>query len=210
MGTGTGIAARQLQALRCRVLGVEPDERMAEFARTTGVDVEVATFEDWDPAGRTFDVVVAAQAWHWVDPVVGAAKAARVLRSGGRLAVFWHVSQLPEQVADAFAVAYERAVPGTSFDFRAAVAGYQRMFDLAADGIRRAEAFTEPEEWRFDWAQTYTRGAYLDLMPTQGGLTRLPPDALAEVLHGVGQAIDAKGGTITVPYTTVAVTSVLR
>ncbi|MCW2935319.1 MAG: hypothetical protein JWM19_6281 [Actinomycetia bacterium] len=29
---------------------------------------------------------VAAQAWHWVDPVAGAAKAAVVLRPGGRLA----------------------------------------------------------------------------------------------------------------------------
>jgi hypothetical protein len=36
----------------------------------------VAKFEDWDPAGRTFDSVIAAQAWHWVDPVAGAAKAA--------------------------------------------------------------------------------------------------------------------------------------
>lgn len=208
VGCGTGIAARQLQAVGCRVLGVEPDERMAGFARDTGVEVEVATFEDWESGNRLFDAVVAAQAWHWVDPVVGAAKAAGVLRPGGRLAVFWHVSQLPEQVADAFAVAYERAVPGTSFDFRAAVAGYQAMFDLAADGIRRAGAFTDPEEWRYDWSQTYTRDAWLDLMPTQGGLTRLPADTLAEVLDGVGRAIDAQGGAITVPYTTVAVTGI--
>src|SRR5436305_1752366 len=76
VGCGTGIEARQFLAAGCAVLGVEPDGRMAEFARGTGVDVEVATFEAWEPAGRRFDAVVAGQAWHWVDPVAGAAKAA--------------------------------------------------------------------------------------------------------------------------------------
>ncbi|MFB9838760.1 class I SAM-dependent methyltransferase, partial [Actinoallomurus acaciae] len=80
VGCGTGIEARQFQAAGCTVLGVDPDARMAGFARRTGVEVEVATFETWDPAGRVFDAVVAGQAWHWVDPVAGAAKAAQVLR----------------------------------------------------------------------------------------------------------------------------------
>src|SRR5260370_22155542 len=83
VGCGTGTAARQFQAVGCQVLGVEPDARMANFARRTGVEVEVATFEAWDPAGRQFDAVVAGTAWHWVDPVAGAAKAAQGPRAGG-------------------------------------------------------------------------------------------------------------------------------
>jgi len=101
VGCGTGIAARQFQAAGCEVLGVDPDARMADLARRLGVEVEVATFEAWDPAGREFDAVVAGQAWHWIDPVAGAAKAALVLRPGGRLALFWHVFQLPPDVAQA-------------------------------------------------------------------------------------------------------------
>jgi hypothetical protein len=70
------------------VLGVDPDARMAEFARRCGIQVEVSTFETWDSAGREFDAVVAGTAWHWVDPVAGAAKAAQVLWHGGLLAPF--------------------------------------------------------------------------------------------------------------------------
>ncbi|MER6980061.1 class I SAM-dependent methyltransferase, partial [Streptomyces carpinensis] len=103
VGCGTGIAARQFQAAGCAVFGVEPDARMADFARALGLRVEVATFEAWQPAGRTFDAVVAAQSWHWVDPVAGAVKAARVLRPGGRLAIFGHVYEPPVEVADPFA-----------------------------------------------------------------------------------------------------------
>lgn len=45
-------------------------------------------------------------------------------------------------------------------------------------------------------------------MPTQGAFTRLPPEKLAEVLEGVGAAIDALGGGFTMRYVTVAVTAV--
>src|SRR3954468_3118531 len=210
VGCGTGIEARQFQAAGCTVLRVEPDERMAGCAREAGLTVEVATFETWDAKGRTFDAVVAGTAWHWVDPVAGAAKAAQVLRPGGRLAAFWHVFQLPPDVAEAFAVVYERVVPDSPFDFQPrqdSFALYQPGFDRAADGIRATGEFGDPEQWRFDWEHYYTRDAWLDQMPTQGTLTRLPADKVAEVLAAVGSAIDALGGGFTMPYVTVAVTA---
>ncbi|NGO06295.1 class I SAM-dependent methyltransferase [Streptomyces sp. HC44] len=212
IGTGTGIVARQFQAAGCCVLGVEPDARMAGFARRGGVEVEVATFEAWDPAGRTFDAVVAGQAWHWVDPVAGAAKAAEVLRPGGRLAAFWHVFQLPPDLGEAVAAICERAMPDAPFDFRAAsrtaVDLYEAGLTKVADGIREAGGFGDAEQWRFDWERSYTRDEWLDLMPTQGAFTRLPPDKLAEVLEGVGAAVDAMGGGFTMRYATVAVSAV--
>ncbi|MEU4641914.1 class I SAM-dependent methyltransferase [Micromonospora sp. NPDC023814] len=211
VGCGTGIEARQFQAAGCAVLGVEPDARMADFARRSGVEAEVATFEAWDAAGRTFDAVIAGTAWHWVDPVAGAAKAARVLRPGGLLAPFWHVFQLPPDVAQALAAVYRRVVPDSPFTFppdKQGLDAYQPLVTRAADGIRAVGGFGEPEQWRFDWEQSYTRDELLDLIPTQGLLTRLPPERLAEVLDGVGAAVDASGGSVTVPYTTVAVTAV--
>src|ERR1700683_2228346 len=59
VGCATGIAARQFQAAGCKVLGIEPDERMADFARQNGLEVEISPFEGWDPAGRAFEAVVA-------------------------------------------------------------------------------------------------------------------------------------------------------
>lgn len=208
VGCGTGIEARQFQAAGCHVLGVDPDARMAGFARETGVDVEVATFEEWDPAGRTFDAVVAGQAWHWVDPVRGPAKAAEVLRPGGLLAVFGHVYAMPPSVAEVYAAAFRRVAPDSPMSVptanRTALDSYRTMFAAAADGMRRADGLGEPEQWRFDWEHTYTRDAWLDLLPTTGGLTRLPADKLAELLADVGAAIDRIGGEFTLPYTTLA------
>lgn len=213
VGCGTGIAARQFRAAGCTVLGVDPDARMADFARRDGLDVEVATFEAWEPAGRTFDAVIAGQTWHWVDPVAGATKAAQVLRPRGRLALFWYVFQPPPEMTEALVEVCRRVLPEAPVDFaalpRQALDGYQVLFGKAAEGIREAGGFSDPEQWRFDWARSYTRDEWLDLMPTQGVFTRLPSDKLAEVLEGVGAAIDALGGTVTVPCTAVAVTAAI-
>jgi SAM-dependent methyltransferase len=215
VGTGTGIAARQFLAAGGTVLGVDPDQRMAAFARGTGVPVEVSTFEDWDAAGREFDVVIAGTAWHWVDPLAGAAKTARVLRPGGRLAPFHHVFQPPAEVVAATAAACRRVMPDSPLT---ATAGrpssgmelYQPMFDKFADGITAAGAFTEPEQWRFDWERPYTRAEWLEQLPTQGVLTRLPADRLALILDEVGAAIDTLGGVFTMRYATVVVTAARR
>jgi SAM-dependent methyltransferase len=208
VGCGTGIEARQLQAAGCTVLGVEPDERMAAFARDTGVAVEVSTFEDWDPAGRTFDAVVAAQAWHWVNPAKGAAKAIEVLRPGGLFAAFWHMFLPPDEVQQAFAEAFQRAMPDSPIDLRALpprTNPYQPMITSTGERFAEADGFGEPEHLRYAWDRTYTRDQWLDLLPTQGGLTRATPAQLAEILEGVGAAIDTMGGAFTHTFTTVGV-----
>ena len=178
VGCGTGIAARQFQALGCTVLGVDPDPRMAEFARQSGVEVELATFETWDPAGR--------------------------------LAVFGNVFDSPPVVAKALTDVYRRVAPDAPFNAqssRTALDIYQEMFAKAADGIAQAGGFDDPEQWRFDWEQSYTRDQWLDQLPTTGALTQFPPDKLAEVLDCVGAAIDTIGGSFTMTYTTLAATA---
>jgi len=212
VGCGTGIEARQFLAAGCTVLGVEADPRMAGFARGTGLRVEVATFEAWDPAGRSFDAVVSGTAWHWIDPVAGAAKAARVLRPGGVLAPFGHVFQLPRSVAEALAAAWRRVAPDspiTSADrsVGSVLDGYQTLYARAADGIHKAGGFGEPELWRYDWERSYTRDELLELLPTSGGLTSLPPDRSAEVLAAVGAAVDQLGDTTRLRYATWGLTA---
>ncbi|GHE37030.1 methyltransferase type 11 [Streptomyces longispororuber] len=210
VGTGTGIAARQFEAAGCRVLGVEADARMAAWARRRGLAVEVARFEDWDPAGRSFDAVVSGQTWHWVDPDAGAVRAARALRPGGRLAVFWNAGRPPAPLVESFAEVYRRLLPDSLAARQWAapeVDAYGALSARAADGMRAAGAFREPELWRFDWERHYTRDEWLDQLPTTGGHTLLPAARLQEVLAGVGAAVDAAGGGFTMRYTTVAVTA---
>jgi SAM-dependent methyltransferase len=207
VGTGTGIVARQLRDAGCTVTGVEVDERMASVARGHGFSVDVGRFEEWDPADRLFDSVVAGQAWHWVDPVAGAATAARVLRPGGLLLAFWNAADPAPELAAAFAAVYRRVVPDLPFRPWAPdmTDAYDEMCLKAASGMRESDELDEPEHWLFGWARTYTRDEWLDLVPTAGGHSRFPKPVLAELLTGLGEVVDEAGGTFTMPYRSVAV-----
>ena len=210
VGCGTGIAARLFQAAGAEVLGIDPDERMAAQARQRGLEVEVARIEDWDPAGREFDAVVAGQAWHWVDPVAGARRAAQALRPGGRLAVFWNAFRPPPGLGEAMAAVMARVAPDAPMQGLPGPDGYARLGDRAASGIRETGAFIKNiEQWRFDWERPYNRDEWLAQVPTFGGNNRLPADTLGEILAGIGVVVDAAGGQFTMGYTTV-VTTALR
>jgi SAM-dependent methyltransferase len=120
VGCGTGQATRSLAALGCSMIAVEPGEGLAKLARQRlatfpNIDVEVSSFEEWRDRGRRFDVLVAASAWHWVDPSVGWRRAHEVLRPGGWLALLGNVVVRqpgePEVYAET-ADLHERFAPG--------------------------------------------------------------------------------------------------
>lgn len=191
VGCGTGIASRLFVERGCTVIGVEQDERMAAVARRRGVDVDVATFEQWEPRGAPFDLIASAQAWHWVDPVVGRVKAGALLRPGGRFAAFWNVSHHEQRVRDAFTRIYARHAPHL---------------------VERSTALgTIPSEWsvpvgdelrKYEWRHTYTRDEWLDQLPTHSDHRLLDAGTRAALLADIGGAIDDLGGAITVTYVT--------
>jgi len=207
VGIGTGLSALPFRDAGCRVLGVEVDERMAEVARRRGFDVEIARFEEWDAAGRVFDLVIAGQSWHWVDPVAGAAKARDVLSPGGRMAVFWNAGDPTPEIAAGFAEAYRSVDTGLPFTPWASPQreGYRAMLQTAADGIHSSDGFDEPEWFRVDWQAEITRDEWLAQVPTGGGHNRIAPEKLDELLRAIGAVVDRAGGRFTMEYATLGV-----
>jgi SAM-dependent methyltransferase len=207
VGCGTGIAGRQFRDAGCRVLGVELDPRMAAVAQRSGLEVEVGSFEEWEPAGRAFDLLISGQAWHWVDPVAGAAKASTVLRPGGRIALFWNFGLPDRDVAEGFDAIYNRVAPGLD-DYSVLLGhpGEERLVH-GTDGIRAADGFDEPERWMFRWDRPYTRDEWLDQLPTHSDHRLLPTDKLHTLLSEIGDEIDSLGGTFTMHYTVAVLTA---
>lgn len=108
VGCGTGIATRQLAARGCRAIGIEPDRNMLEVARTASstfsehVSFQHGTGEATGLDAGSVDAVVCAQSFHWFDERAALDEFARVLSSGGRLALMWNIASRQ----DAFSAGY--------------------------------------------------------------------------------------------------------
>lgn len=197
VGCGTGKAARQLTARGMSVLGVEIDADMAAIARSHGLTVEVGAFEQWDAAGRSFDLITCAQAWHWIDPAVGPAKAARLLRPGGAAVLFWnHEDELAPEVRDVLDEVFRLHAPQL-LEFaeqdRARRAAKPYVAELEASGAFRT---VEVKEYPLD--RSYSAAEWVGTVQTHSDHLQLEPERRARVGAALREAIDARlGGTIT-------------
>ena len=189
VGCGTGKAARELAGRGVDVLGLEIDPRMAAVARRHGVTVEVSSFETWAAAGRRFDLITAAQSWHWIDPVLGAIKAADLLRPAGTLALFWNHDKPETEFDDV----YEALAPQLMAD-RSRVPSKPTY----AEGLAASGRFAEITTREYPWSRTYTTDQWVGYVRTHSDHATLPPDQLDAVTSALRDAIDARGATLTV------------
>lgn len=196
VGCGTGKAARALSGRGLAVLGVEPDQRMAQVARGHGVPVEEATFEDWDEAGRRFDLLTFADAWHWVDPAVGIPKAARLLRPGGRLARWWNDCVLDEPVIAAFEAVYRRHAPHIVQVWRPAADKERVHAGAAADPFTATAAFSPAVTSTYRWERIMTADEWVGTAETTSAHQRLGPQRLSALLRELHTTIERLGGTV--------------
>lgn len=204
VGCGTGKVAAALAARGCRVLGVEIDPRMAAVARSKGLEVEVARFEEWDDRGRRFDLLACGQAWHWIEPELGGRRAAEVLRPGGRLALFWNFGDPPRELAQLLQPVYARLAPeipllpsGTSAEAR------------LQEAIRSAAlaGFGPPEVVRYPWWWSYSSAEWVAYLATTSDHLLLAAERREALFAAVAETIDAHGGRIELALRTLLVTA---
>jgi SAM-dependent methyltransferase len=203
LGAGTGKATVPLAERGCRIVAVEPGANMAALARRNlaGLDAEVvvSTFEAWPLPAEPFDVVLAATAFHWLDPSLRAAKTADALRPGGALAVVetHHVAGGDVDFFMAVEECYARWGPPGPPLLAAA--------DVPADASDvDGSARFGPTAWRdYEWDQTYSTEGYLDVLMTYSGHRALPDDRRRALLGFIADLIENRyGGRITKRYLT--------
>ena len=99
---------------------MEPSEGMREQLRRAvpGVPVLAGTGERIPLADGSVDVVLVAQAWHWVDPARAVPEVARVLRPGGRLGLLWNLrDERADWVAELSTIIGSHGTPGSGRHF---------------------------------------------------------------------------------------------
>lgn len=105
VGCGTGQLTGQLAEHGLAVTAIDIGASMIETARrrigTRRICFDVVAFEEFEAPEASFDLIISATAFHWIDPEVKFARAARLLRGGGWLALL----NTRERYADPFGAA---------------------------------------------------------------------------------------------------------
>lgn len=167
VGAGTGQATRDLASRGAHVVALEPDRRLAEILAAKAlpsVQVVVSSFENWDAPEQSFDILASAQAWHWVDPAEGVERAARALKGGGLLALWWNMpSSRRSESSQRLDHVYQSLAPellDSSVMVRAKSDGRHTR------GVAASSAFETIDEVEYEWSQKYTPDAYVALLAT--------------------------------------------
>ncbi|MEJ7569384.1 MAG: class I SAM-dependent methyltransferase [Gaiellaceae bacterium] len=122
VGCGTGKLTVALAGRGLHIEATDPGLELLTIARRrlsgSSVRFHACRFEDAELPDSAFDAVFSATAFHWVDPLVGWAKVARLLRPGGFLALLdypggWSLALTRDLEPDAaIMAAWREVMPG--------------------------------------------------------------------------------------------------
>jgi SAM-dependent methyltransferase len=125
LGSGTGLLAQLFLDNGNVVLGVEPNEAMAEAARRRFADRAFhdvrGTAEQTGLPEDSVDLAAAGQAFHWFHPAATAAELRRILKPDGAAAVVWNLRRLS---GSPFLAAYEAFLQRWGTDYSEVSAQY--------------------------------------------------------------------------------------
>ena len=175
LGAGTGQLTRQLVDRGWAVVAVEPSAAMRDQLHEVLPDVRVlkGSAEHIPLADAAVDVVVVAQAWHWVDVDKAVPEVARVLAPSGRLGLIWNIrDERQDWVARLGRIMHQ----GTEQD-------------MGSTNPQVGAPFGPIDRLDVEWTHRLSSHEVVDLVASRSYIITLPADERAAVLDRVRELL---------------------
>jgi SAM-dependent methyltransferase len=206
IGSGTGKATLPFAQYGYSIMCIEPGEHLARIARKKleafpKVKFQIATFEDWQNSGTLFDLVISAQAFHWVAQEVRYRKTADLLKPMGYLVIFYnHYLPLEDSIRQELDQVYQRYAPELAAD----QPNSHKSIQYWINELSGNDFFNLVDVKRFRWQETYSTQQYLGLLNTYSDHLRLPEERRQQLFAGIKEILEQEGNRIEKPYEAVA------
>jgi SAM-dependent methyltransferase len=168
--------------------------------------VRTGAFEDWPEEQNAFDLVLSAEAFHWLEGGHAYRKISRSLRPGGAIALFWNRpvrSERSEGFFEAAQEVYRREAPELVGRHSP---GLPRPDEATgrAEGIDESGLFGAVTVRRYPWEAEYDAAGYTRLLGTYSDHINLDAAARERLLRGIEKLIDTEfGGRVVKGYVAV-------
>ncbi len=201
IGSGTGKATLLFAQRGYTILCLEPGQNLIYVARKNlvsypKVSFVKARFEKWKCDKDEFDLVISAQAFHWVPEKVRFKKTANVLKHQGYLAAFWNMSPGMEgkirQELDQVYQKRARELVNTET--------FEQIIESRETSFLDTPYFEKVVVKKYFWSARYSTNDYLGLLNTYSDHLRLSVHRRNMLFKDIGEVIDRNGGFIEKPY----------
>ncbi len=207
IGPGTGQMTQAFADRGYAITALELGTRLAarcaqKFQQQPHVRILNLAFENYQADAERYQLLLAAQSFHWIDAELALHRATQFLQHGAAIALVWTLDTSQETAFyQASNPLFERCVNTAKTP----------ELPSAADRYRQAlgqhPAFGPIRETAVSWERRYSKDQFLKLLQTFSPI-RVLPEASREIFLGeMSKLIDDFGDTVLRQYQTVALLS---
>lgn len=191
IGCGPGNATVAFAQLGCAMTCLDPNQEFCELVRSNcadypKVEVHQTSFEQWQlDSIRPYSAVLAANAFHWIEPEVKYVRTSELLRDDGRLVLLWNLTPEPDyEVYKRLEEVYAEHAPSLVRYEGEAV--QLKILERFKQEVSDSGYFEQPIGKTITCNITYSVDDYLNLLST---LRRIAPEAKQPLFKAIAERL---------------------
>ena len=202
IGCGSGKATEQLTGNGFNILGIDPGEDLVRIGnerfKNENINFIKDRFEEHVFGQKKFDIIYAAQSFHWVPQPIGYKKCADVLKNNGYLALFWNMYVLNDNDTDKELLEISKRYGGIA-DFVTETECESRINSIVSQ-IVDSNLFEKPTVIRKLWKQDYTADDFYGFALTGNRFMQNSDEDKQKAYNDIVALAEKNGGIIERPY----------
>lgn len=206
VGCGSGQATIAFSSRGYHVVAIDPSEQALKLLSDRSTDIskiEIAhsTLEEFEAADSSFDLIICAQAFHWLDPEIASSLLNRLLRPEGHVMLFWHMQDVTPGTQQAelltlnskYFDAFPRMNPPEySPDFLEAMSKI----------LRNHNEISNIQLTEYPWLQSYNSSMFVSLFHSWSKYSTLPSETKEAIDLDLVDYLDSLSGDPQIRYRT--------
>ena len=202
IGAGSGKATELFVKRGLNITCIEPGSNLAaegkkKFQHTNQVKYIISRFEEWQEVSGFYDLIISAQAFHWVPKPLGYEKCFNALKTDKHMALFWNFYLSSGEEVDVELQDLFKEYPVAYLDSKESL---ENRINQNIDEIKGIGLFKNIEVIRYPWSQVYSIEDYIGFLKTGNGYLILNNEKKEIVEDKVREIMGRHGGNITKFY----------
>lgn len=203
IGAGSGKATEYFKDYGFSIRCIEPGENLVKNGRIkykeySNIKFDCGRFEELEPVSEKYDLIFAAQSFHWVPQPIGYQKCAEMLKENGNLALFWNMYLVNNNDDDKDLLRLSNKYGGFA-DFLNEEQCENRIGSIV-HAIENSGLFETPIVYKHLWKQEYTAHEYYGFVLTGNRFLQLSDEVKEMARKEIEEHANKFGGKIIRPY----------